>query len=88
LKVVEVNPETNEIFIRGAVPGATGNLILLAGAGDLIIETETLPVVEEQKAETSEQESENQEVKTDEAVVEEKPVEMENKEEDKKEVEK
>ena len=77
LKVVEINSDTNEIFIRGAVPGATGNLILLAGAGDLVIETETAPVVEQP-------EKVAEEVKTEEKPAGNKEVKVEEKEEDKK----
>lgn len=40
LEIVEINPETNEIFIKGAVPGARNNLLLISGIGDIIIETE------------------------------------------------
>ena len=74
LEVVEVNPETNEIFIKGALPGARNNLILISGLGDLIIEE---PVKEEvkEKMETPNEVSVNQEtpaVKIDE-VKEEKP---------------
>ncbi|MFA5021643.1 MAG: 50S ribosomal protein L3 [Patescibacteria group bacterium] len=39
LEVVEVNPETNEIFVKGGVPGAIGYLLLISGVGDVIVET-------------------------------------------------
>lgn len=38
LEIVKINPETNEIFIKGAVPGPRNNLLLLSGAGDLVLE--------------------------------------------------
>lgn len=53
LEIIKINPETNEIFIKGAVPGPRNNLLLLSGAGDLIIEE-----VEEKKTENSDQKSE------------------------------
>lgn len=40
LEIVEVDPEKNEIFIRGAVPGPRNNLLLISGVGDLVIEEE------------------------------------------------
>lgn len=52
LKIVEVNPQNNEIFIKGALPGAKSNLLLLAGVGDLIIEVEEIK--EQKSAETAE----------------------------------
>ena len=55
LKVVEVNPAANEIFIRGAVPGPISNLILISGEGDLITAVEEIkPVTEAVEAETKE----------------------------------
>jgi len=38
LEVIEVDPEKNEIFIKGAVPGPRNNLLLISGAGDIVIE--------------------------------------------------
>ena len=35
LSIVEVNAAENTLYIKGAVPGATGNLILIAGEGEL-----------------------------------------------------
>jgi len=46
LKIVEINPETNEIFIRGAVPGARGGLVFLTGAGEMAVELESAPAAE------------------------------------------
>ena len=55
LEIVEVDETKNEIFIKGAVPGARNNLLLISGMGDLVVATE--PV--EAKTEISEQKSEN-----------------------------
>lgn len=53
LEIVKINPETNEIFIKGAVPGPRNNLLLLSGAGDLVLEE-----IVEKKTENSDQKSE------------------------------
>jgi len=52
LEVVEINPENNEIFVKGALPGARNNLLLLAGDGEIVIETEA-PAMTAEKAEES-----------------------------------
>lgn len=41
LEIIEVDPQSNEIFIKGAVPGARRNLLLISGAGDIISELES-----------------------------------------------
>ena len=46
LEVIKINPETNEIFIKGAVPGARNNLLMVSGAGELIIESEIKEVAQ------------------------------------------
>lgn len=52
LEVVEVHRETNELFIKGAVPGARGGLLLIvADAGDIQIEVK--PTATEQVAEAT-----------------------------------
>lgn len=56
LKVVEVNPTTNEIFIKGALPGAKDTLLLISGIGDLVIESE-VGQEEQDNIETLEQEN-------------------------------
>ena len=48
LQIVEVHPETNEIYIKGAVPGARNGLIKIFGPGKLEIKK---VAVEETKAE-------------------------------------
>ncbi|MAF14311.1 MAG: 50S ribosomal protein L3 [Parcubacteria group bacterium] len=40
LEIVEIDSDKNEIFIKGAVPGARNNLLLISGVGDLVIEEE------------------------------------------------
>ena len=40
LEVVEVDAQKNELFIKGAVPGAIGNLLLIAGDGDFVIQAD------------------------------------------------
>lgn len=38
LEVVEIHPETNEIFIKGAVPGGRNSLIVIQGEGVLKVQ--------------------------------------------------
>ena len=38
LSVVEIDAQTNQLYVKGAVPGATGNLILISGPGELKFE--------------------------------------------------
>lgn len=41
LEVIEIHPETNELFIKGAVPGARGGLLLISSQeGDIVVEKE------------------------------------------------
>ena len=47
LEVVAVMPELNEIWVKGAVPGATGGTVYIKGAGDF----EVKPVEAATKAE-------------------------------------
>lgn len=66
LEVVEVNNETGEIFIKGAIPGGSNNLLMIAGEGDINIMTEVEAVLTpavEVKVETTEVPTE--EVKSD-----------------------
>lgn len=37
LEIVEVHPEVNELYIKGAVPGGRNALLLISGAGELKI---------------------------------------------------
>jgi len=38
LQVVEVDAQNNQLYVKGAIPGATGNLILISGPGELKFE--------------------------------------------------
>ena len=61
LEIIKINPDTNEIFIKGAVPGPRNNLLLLSGAGDLVIEE-----IKSEVKLTSEQVGKSEGVKTEE----------------------
>jgi large subunit ribosomal protein L3 len=58
LHIVKVDKDTNTLFIKGAVPGARGGLILVTGDGDMTpekpeaLKTEKKEEVKEEKAET------------------------------------
>ena len=60
LKIVEVNPENNEIFIKGAIPGPRNNLVIISGSGDIMIEQE----IKEEKPE-KEEDKKNSEISAD-----------------------
>ena len=47
LEVVEVNPEKNILYIKGAVPGARNGLVIISGAGkmDLAVKAQPEPEV-------------------------------------------
>jgi len=53
LKIVEVDSVNNEIFIKGAIPGAKGNLVIVSGPGEikLVQASKPAPVVTEEKIE-------------------------------------
>lgn len=81
LKVIEIDPETNTIFLNGAVPGARGTLLKLQADGELTF-VENKSEVKEEAPEVQEEApttDEAKEEKKDEAPVE------ESKEEGKKE---
>jgi len=40
LEVIKINLETQEIYLKGAVPGARNGLLLISGVGDLKVKTE------------------------------------------------
>lgn len=61
LEVVKVNPDTNEIFIKGAVPGPRNNLLMLSGEGEFILEQKSEVEIKEEPK--TDKKSENQEVK-------------------------
>lgn len=77
LEVVEIHPETNELYIKGAVPGARGGLLLISTQdGDIVVEKEEKKeeVVAEEKKDDAVQEEKKEEAKEEktEAVVEKK----------------
>ncbi len=39
LEIIEIHPEVNEIYIKGAVPGGRNALLLISGEGELILKT-------------------------------------------------
>ena len=53
LQVVEVDQKKEEIFIKGAVPGHNGNLILIYGPGDFEIKAEVQAKDQNQEADKS-----------------------------------
>lgn len=57
LQIVEVHPETNELYIKGAVPGGRNSFLAIQGQGELKVQKKTatlkneaVEIVEEQKA--------------------------------------
>jgi large subunit ribosomal protein L3 len=56
LEIIEVHPETNELLIKGAVPGARGSLLIISSVnGKIVVEAnekskEEVLVTEETKA--------------------------------------
>lgn len=44
LEIVEVHPDTNELFIKGAVPGGRNGLLMITGVGELKIQKKNKPV--------------------------------------------
>ncbi len=61
LKIVEVHPETNEIYVKGAVPGARNGMLMIIGNGELKIQKKNIkkeePVVEAAPVETKTEEA-------------------------------
>lgn len=43
LEVVAIDPATNDIFVKGAVPGAFNGLVVLQAEGDLTVKTASAP---------------------------------------------
>ncbi len=43
LEIIEVHPEVNEIYIKGAVPGGRNALLLISGEGELKLKTTEMP---------------------------------------------
>ena len=44
LEIVEVHPDTNELFIKGAVPGGRNGLLMISTNGELVIDRAQLQV--------------------------------------------
>ena len=77
LEIVSVEPETNTIFIKGAVTGARNNLLMISGKGEIIIAEDVkkedikediaseTPEVKEEVVEESKVEEKIEEVKED-----------------------
>ena len=57
LEIIDVDSEKNEIFIKGAVPGARNNLVLISGDGEIVIEDIAADKKEESPVVDSAQES-------------------------------
>lgn len=51
LEIVEIHPDTNELYIKGAVPGGRNAILMISGIGELKIQKKSAPVatVEEVK---------------------------------------
>ena len=82
LEIIEVDSKNNEIFIKGAVPGSKNNLLLIYGAGDLLLEPEKTKEAVEVKAE--ERAGDVQEPQAEEKTKEIKPEEKSDKEDENK----
>lgn len=52
LEIIEVHPESSEIFVKGAIPGGRNNLVMILGPGELKVKKEIVEVApaEEVKA--------------------------------------
>lgn len=53
LEIVEVHPETNELLIKGAVPGGRNALLMIKAEGELKVNKKNAPVVEESPVEAA-----------------------------------
>jgi large subunit ribosomal protein L3 len=78
LEIIEIDLENNILFVKGAVPGFRGSLLMIKGNGDLILREEKK---EEVKEEIKEDNKEKEEVK--EGVKEDNKEKEEVKEEEK-----
>lgn len=47
LEIVEIHPDTNELYIKGAVPGGRNSILMITGEGELKIQKKSAPKVEE-----------------------------------------
>lgn len=79
LEVVGIDPENNELLIKGAVPGARGGLLIIkTDDGEIKVEAKDAPVVVQE--ETAGEEAPKSEEVQEETVSEEAPAEAEAKE--------
>ncbi len=55
LEVIAINPETNEIFVKGAIPGGRNSLVTIVGEGKMTVQkkNQTAPVSEVEVVETT-----------------------------------
>ena len=74
LEVIEVNPSSNEIFIKGGIPGHRDGLVLLIGEGELVLPKAEEKASVEEKVENAPEESQ---IATPEVSAEEKAPENE-----------
>lgn len=58
LEIIEINAETNELFIKGAVPGGRNSILKIYSNGDLIIKKEPISVPEKKEEIALEKEQE------------------------------
>ncbi len=71
LEIVQVNPDENIIYIKGAVPGARKGLLIIEGEGELKITKKNKEVeVKQENIPVEEVKTVNEEVKTEETPVE------------------
>lgn len=60
LEIVQVHPESGELYIKGAVPGGRNALLLISGEGELKLKTENVVVSEMVPETVVEEKTENQ----------------------------
>lgn len=76
LEIVQIHPETNELFIKGAVPGSRGGLLLITADGELKVNQASSASSVEDNTEAKESPDKNKEIKKEEQnIKEEKTVE-------------
>lgn len=52
LEIIEINPENNELLIKGAIPGARNGILRIYGDGDLVIKKDNPVAVTETEKES------------------------------------
>jgi len=55
LEIVQVHPEINELYIKGAVPGGRNALLMISGEGELKLKKTGQPEMAEQPPETKQE---------------------------------